>query len=151
MMSFFLSPLHSAEPFWSHVLHFMPWKLSLPHFQKFFFITCYSSLLLTSILKIGNLQSLKPIYILYPNSQNISLVTNRPLANQYRCFLAAVNFQQVTFVHCSKLSHCLKKLKLSKKTCSYLGKLSKQSTTMLKAISQKFTIMSRKMSLSCNM
>ena len=77
IMSFFLSPLHSTETFWSHVLHFMPWKLSFPHFQTFFFfVTCNSSLLLTHITKIDQLQSLKPIYILYPKSQNTLLVTN---------------------------------------------------------------------------
>ena len=89
IMSFFLSPLHSAQPFWSHVLHFTPWKLSLPHFQNFFFVTCYSSLLLTSTCRVWNsstfyIPTLKIFYWLP--------IDKRSLANQCRCFLAAVNF-----------------------------------------------------------
>ena len=91
---FFLSPLHSTETFWSHVLHFMPWKLSFPHFRTFFFVTCNSSLLLTHITKIGQLQSLKPSTFYIPNLKILCWlpIYKSPQANQCRCFLAAVNF-----------------------------------------------------------
>ena len=153
IMSFFLSPLHSTETFWSRVLHFTPWKLSLPHFQNFFFITCNSSLLLTYVLRIGQLWSLKPIYTLYPKSQNTLLVTNRqkPQGKPVQMFSYCYEFLASCICALFLTLSPSKKLKLSKETCFYLCKLLKQSTTTLKAIRQKFTIILRKISPSSNM
>ena len=95
IMSFFLSPLHSTETFWSHVLHFMPWKLSFPHFQTFFFLShvivpyCWH---ISPKLAICRVWSPSTFYI--PNLKILYWlpIYKSPQANQCRCFLAAVNF-----------------------------------------------------------
>ena len=153
IMSFFLSPLHSTETFLVSCPPLHAMEVVSPPFPKFFFITCNSSLLLTYVLRIGQLWSLKPIYTLYPKSQNTLLVTNRqkPQGKPVQMFSYCYEFLASCICALFLTLSPSKKLKLSKETCFYLCKLLKQSTTTLKAIRQKFTIILRKISPSSNM
>ena len=121
--------------------------------SKLYFVTCNSSLLLTHIIKISQLWSLKPIYTLYPKSQNTLLVTNRqkPQGQPVQMFSYCYEFLASCICALFLTLSPSKKLKISKETCFYLCKLLKQSTTTLKAIRQKFTIILRKISPSSNM
>ena len=98
IMSFFFSPLHSAQPFWSHVLHMSSTSC---HGSCLFLIskTFFSSHVivpycwhLSSKLATCRVWNSSTFYIPTLKIFYWLPIDKRSLANQCRCFLAAVNF-----------------------------------------------------------